>query len=65
MLEVLTKTTFRTAVRGHWPFGESSVIHALRNALIPVILTVSGLQVGNFAVWGDFERNRVRFGRHW
>ena len=45
MLEVLARTTSAPRAPRACPGGASSALHALRNALIPVI-TVIGLQVG-------------------
>ncbi len=63
MLEVLREDYIRTArAKGLSP-ARVIVVHALRNALIPVV-TVIGLQVGTLLAGAGADRNAVLVARH-
>ncbi len=63
MLEVLREDYVRTARAKGLPQLRVVLVHALRNALIPVI-TVIGLQVGPAAVRRDPDRDDLRLAGH-
>ena len=66
MLEVLNEDYIRTARAKGLGAPRVVVVHALRNALIPVV-TVIGLQVGVAARRRDPDRDDLRLAgrRHW
>ncbi len=62
MLEVLGEDYIRTARAKGLTRMRVIIVHALRNAMLPVV-TVIGLQVGTLLAGGDSDRNHLLVAR--